>query len=98
MVVAAATMYRRLIYTYGLIPSEVFLASQTRRALNPHTAGHDRWPQLPLSRASRPSAKLAGLLVELMPETVHFEVSSFLLIALLVALWIWRQPPQGGGP
>jgi hypothetical protein len=33
-----------------------------------------------------------------MPETVHFEVSSFLLIVAMVALWIWRQPPQGSGP
>jgi hypothetical protein len=31
-------------------------------------------------------------LFALMPGTVHFEASSSLLIAGLVALWIWRHP------
>jgi hypothetical protein len=30
------------------------------------------------------------LLATLMPETVKLEVSSYLLIVALVALWIWR--------
>ena len=33
------------------------------------------------------------VLTELVPETVHLEVSSFLLIVLLVALSIWRSRP-----
>jgi hypothetical protein len=32
------------------------------------------------------------LLSMYLPETVKFEVSSGLLIAVLVALWIWRRP------
>jgi hypothetical protein len=32
------------------------------------------------------------LLVEVLPETVKIEVSSGLLIAALLALWIWRRP------
>ena len=39
-----------------------------------------------------------ALLAELMPETVHFDASSYLLIFALLALWIWRRPPRGGGP
>jgi hypothetical protein len=34
-------------------------------------------------------------LAQLMPETVRIEVSSYVLIAALVALWIWRHPPRG---
>jgi hypothetical protein len=37
------------------------------------------------------------LLAALRPETVKFEVSSYLLIVALVALWIWRRAPRGGG-
>ena len=37
------------------------------------------------------------LLATLMPETVKLEVSSYLLIIALVALWIWRHPPRRGG-
>jgi hypothetical protein len=37
------------------------------------------------------------LLTTLMPETVKLEVSSYLVIVALVALWIWRHPPRGGG-
>ena len=37
------------------------------------------------------------LLAQLMPETVKIEVSSYVLIAILVALWIWRRPPHKGG-
>ena len=33
------------------------------------------------------------MLAPLMPETVKLEVSSYLLIVALVALWIWRHPP-----
>jgi hypothetical protein len=33
-----------------------------------------------------------------MPETVKLEVSSFLLIIALLALWIWRRSPRGGDP
>jgi hypothetical protein len=36
-------------------------------------------------------------LAEFMPETVKVEVSSYALIAVLVALWIWRHPRKGGG-
>ena len=36
-------------------------------------------------------------LAQLMPETVKIEVSGWVLIAVLVALWIWRHPPRGGG-
>ena len=36
------------------------------------------------------------LLAPLMPETVKVEVSSYLLIFALVALWVWRHPPRGG--
>ena len=32
------------------------------------------------------------LLATLMPETVRFEVSSWVLIVAVVALWIWRRP------
>jgi hypothetical protein len=33
-----------------------------------------------------------------MPETVRLEVSSYILIVALVALWIWRRyAPRGGG-
>jgi hypothetical protein len=35
------------------------------------------------------------LLASLMPETVKVEVSSYLLIVALVALWMWRRPPRG---
>jgi uncharacterized protein (DUF2126 family) len=48
-----------------------------------------------------PSAQALGwleLLAELMPETVKIEVSSYLLIVALLALWIWRHPPRGRGP
>jgi hypothetical protein len=38
------------------------------------------------------------LLAALMPGTVHLEVSGFLVVALLVALWILRGPPGGGRP
>jgi ABC-type nickel/cobalt efflux system permease component RcnA len=31
-----------------------------------------------------------------MPETVRLEVSSYLLIVALVALWIWRHPLRRG--
>ena len=38
------------------------------------------------------------LLVSLMPETVKLEVSSYILIVAVAALWIWRRyPPRGGG-
>jgi hypothetical protein len=30
-----------------------------------------------------------------MPETVKLEVSSYLLIVALVALWMWRREPPG---
>jgi hypothetical protein len=33
------------------------------------------------------------VLAEFLPETVKVEVSSGLLIAALLALWIWRRPP-----
>jgi len=36
------------------------------------------------------------LLTTLMPETVRLEVSSYLLIVALVALWIWRHPLRRG--
>jgi hypothetical protein len=32
-------------------------------------------------------------LAQIMPETVKIEVSSYVLIVALVALWIWRHPP-----
>ena len=51
--------------------------------------------------AVEPPAQALGwldLLAELMPETVKIEVSSYLLIVALLALWIWRHPPRGGGP
>ncbi len=37
------------------------------------------------------------LLAQLMPETVKFEVSSYVLIVALVALWICRHTPRRGG-
>jgi hypothetical protein len=33
------------------------------------------------------------MLAEFLPETIKVEVSSALLIAALLALWIWRRPP-----
>ena len=45
-----------------------------------------------------PPAQALGwldLLAQLMPETLTVEFSSWLVIALLLALWIWRHP--GGG-
>ena len=39
---------------------------------------------------------LLGVLATLMPETVRLEVSSYLLIVALVALWIWRHPLRRG--
>lgn len=36
------------------------------------------------------------LLASLMPEIVKFEVSSWVLIAAVVALWIWRRHPSRG--
>jgi hypothetical protein len=53
-----------------------------------------------LSAFEHPAQAFPGwldLLAALMPETVKFEVSSYLLIVALVALWIWRHPPRGGG-
>ena len=35
------------------------------------------------------------VLATLMPETVKLEVSGYLLIVALLALWIWRRPPPG---
>ena len=37
------------------------------------------------------------MLAQLMPETVKVEVSSYVLIVALVALWIWRHPRKGEG-
>jgi hypothetical protein len=40
------------------------------------------------------------VLMVLMPETVKVEVSSYVLVVALVALWIWRRyssPREGGG-
>jgi hypothetical protein len=34
------------------------------------------------------------MLTALMPETVKLEVSGWVLIVALVALWIWRHPPR----
>jgi hypothetical protein len=38
------------------------------------------------------------LLASLMPDTVRldFEVSGYLVFAILVALWIWRRYPRKG--
>ena len=36
------------------------------------------------------------VLAQLMPETVKIEVSSYVLIAVLVAMRIWRHPRKGG--
>ena len=36
------------------------------------------------------------LLATLMPETVRIEVSSYVLIVVVVALWVWRRCPPGG--
>jgi hypothetical protein len=52
------------------------------------------------SRVGKHPARALGwldLLAQLMPETVKLEVSSYLLVVALVALWIWRHPPGGGG-
>jgi len=35
------------------------------------------------------------VLATLMPETVKLEVSGYLLVVALLALWIWRRPPPG---
>jgi hypothetical protein len=37
------------------------------------------------------------VLATLMPETVRFEVSTYVLIVAVVALWICRRYPSGGG-
>jgi hypothetical protein len=37
------------------------------------------------------------LLATLMPETVRVEVSSWVLIVAVVALWVWRRWPPGRG-
>jgi uncharacterized protein (DUF2126 family) len=57
------------------------------------TNGHPFPPELPAQALG-----WLDLLATLMPENVHIDVSSYLLIVALVALWIWRRPPRGGGP
>ena len=44
----------------------------------------------PLS-AEHLAQALLGLLATLMPETVEFKVSGYLVFGSLVALWIWRR-------
>jgi hypothetical protein len=52
-------------------------------------------PFLPPEQPARGLGWL-DLLATLMPETVKLEVSSYLLIVALVALWIWRScAPRG---
>jgi hypothetical protein len=55
-------------------------------------------PVLPQSHLlTQPAPGWLEMLAQLMPETVKVEVSSYALIAVLVALWIWRHPRKGGG-
>jgi hypothetical protein len=54
-------------------------------------------PDLPTPELPAQALGWLDLLAQLMPETVKFEVSSYVLIVALVALWIWRHPPRGGG-
>jgi hypothetical protein len=50
-----------------------------------------------ISAVELPAQALGWLdpLAQTMPETLTVEFSSWLVIALLLALWIWRR--QGGG-
>ena len=40
------------------------------------------------------ASQVIAWLAQIMPETVKFEVSSYVLIVALLALWIWRRPPN----
>ena len=51
----------------------------------------------PLSEHPAQALRWLDLLATLMPETVKLEVSSYLLIVALVALWIWRRHPGTRG-
>jgi hypothetical protein len=51
---------------------------------------NDHWSLEPLAQALRWLEPLHHLIPD--PVVVHAEVSSGLLIAALIALWIWRRP------
>jgi hypothetical protein len=50
-----------------------------------------------LERPAQAFPSWLDMLAQFMPETVKIEFSSYVLIAVLVALWIWRHPLRGGG-